>query len=95
VDAFRLFIASSIRIHIVNILKNKDDPYISNTPALNEVKALDYITKDIQLPHYNSTNHANSIDFNRFESSNYRSRGCGCGHGRGHGRDHGGKFGQK
>jgi hypothetical protein len=94
VDAFRLFIASSIRIHIVNILKNKDDPYISNTPALNEVKALDYITKDIQLPHYNSTNHANSIDFNRFESSNYRSHGRGHGRRRGRERGHGGRFGR-
>jgi hypothetical protein len=34
VDTFRLFIALSISIHIVNILKNKDDLYISNMPAL-------------------------------------------------------------
>lgn len=44
VDAFRMFIASAIRIHIINILKCRDEPHISNMPALNEVKTLDYIT---------------------------------------------------
>ncbi|GET00731.1 hypothetical protein GLOIN_2v1881169 [Rhizophagus clarus] len=87
VDAFRMFIASAIRIHIINVLKCKDDPHISNTSALNEVKALDYITRDIHLPHYNTTNHANSIDLNLFETStNYRSHGRGRGRGRGCGR---------
>jgi len=47
VDSFRLFIASSIRIHIINILKCNEDPLISNTPALNDVKTLDYIIRDL------------------------------------------------
>ena len=37
VDAFRLFIASAIKIHITNILKCRVEPHLSNTPALNEV----------------------------------------------------------
>ena len=96
-----MFIATTIRIHIINILKCKDEPHISNMPALNEVKTLDYITQDIHLPHNNATNHANSIDLNSLRSSrlnNYRSHGRGRGRGRGRGSGgygHGGGFGRK
>ncbi|CAB5389618.1 unnamed protein product [Rhizophagus irregularis] len=99
VDAFRMLIVSAIKIHIINILKCKEEPHISNAPALNEVKTLDYITRDLRLPHPNATNYANNIDLNLLESS--RSNGsCGRGCGRrcrrgcrsyGHGRG----FGQK
>jgi hypothetical protein len=98
VDSFRLFIASSIRIHIINILKCNEDPLISNTPALNEVKTLDYITRDLQLSHYNETNFANEI--NLLQSTEHgRGRGRGRSRGRGRGRDrgfrgHGGGFGR-
>ncbi|EXX65275.1 hypothetical protein RirG_134780 [Rhizophagus irregularis DAOM 197198w] len=98
VDAFRMLIVSAIKIHIINILKCKEELHISNAPALNEVKTLDYITCDLRLPHNNATNYANNIDLNLLESS--RSNGscgrgcgrkcrCGCrsyGHGRGFGQ---------
>ncbi|CAB5363542.1 unnamed protein product [Rhizophagus irregularis] len=67
VDAFRMLIASAIKIHIINILKCKEEPHISNAPALNEVKTLDYITHDLHLLHNNATNYANNID--QLESS--------------------------
>ena len=99
VDAFRLFIAKSIRIHMINILKCNDDPLITNVPALNEVKTLDYITCDLSLPHYNPTNFANEINLSELETStsygNRRGCGRGCGRRRGRGHGHGGGFGRK
>ena len=97
VDAFRYFIASCIRVHIINILKCNEDPLITNAPALNEVKTLDYITRDLSIPHCNQTNFANKIDLSALETStNYRNRrGRGRGRGRIHGRGHGGGFGRK
>jgi hypothetical protein len=76
-----MFIAKVIRIHIINILKCSGDPYISNTPALNEVKTLDYITRHVQLPHIHPTNFANEIDVNGTNStgSGRRIRGRGRG----------------
>ncbi|CAG8771129.1 17257_t:CDS:1, partial [Funneliformis caledonium] len=35
-DAFRLFIATTIRIHIINVIKYNEDLHLSNTLALNE-----------------------------------------------------------
>jgi hypothetical protein len=98
VDAFRLFIATSIRIHMINILKCNEDPHITNAPALNEIKTLDYITRDLLLPHNHLTNFANEMDLNEFENSsrytrNGRSRFRG--RGRGRGRGHGRTFGRK
>ena len=79
VDSFRLFIASSIRIHIINILKCIEDPLISNVPALNEVKSLDHITCNLQIPHVHSTNFANEVNFNSGPTSGSSQRFCGCG----------------
>lgn len=103
VDSFRLFIASSIRIHIINILKCNEDPLISNIPALNEVKTLDYITRNLTLPHPNETNFANEINLNLLESTGRghghrrgrgRGRGYGHIHSHGFGRGNGGGFGR-
>jgi len=62
VDAFQFFIASSIRIHIINVLKCNDDPHLTNTSALNEVKSLiillvnfDFFTTIIQIMQMRST----------------------------------------
>ncbi|CAB4430861.1 unnamed protein product [Rhizophagus irregularis] len=97
VDAFRMLIASAIKIHIINILKCKEEPHISNAPALNEVKTLDYITRDLHLPHNNATNYANNIDLLESSRSNGSHR---CGRGRERGRScgsygHGEGFGRK
>ena len=51
VDVFRFFIATTIRIHIINVLKCNDDPHLNNAPALKEVKALNYITCEIGRAH--------------------------------------------
>ncbi|CAB5206951.1 unnamed protein product [Rhizophagus irregularis] len=64
VNAFRLLIAKCIKIHMINILKCIDEPLLTNASALNEVKTLDYITRDLTLPHHNQTNFANEINFN-------------------------------
>ncbi|RGB37289.1 hypothetical protein C1646_757058 [Rhizophagus diaphanus] len=75
----------------------QDEPLLTNASALNEVKALDYITRDLTLSHHNQTNFVNEINFNALEAStsyrNGRGRGRGCeciyGHGRGgFGRSH-------
>jgi hypothetical protein len=92
VDTFRFLIAKAIRIHIINVLKCNDDPHLTNTSALNEVKSLNYITCELCLPHNNSTNFANEIDVNLLNNSpdrrfDRRRR-------RGHGRGHGGNFGR-
>ena len=94
VDVFRYFIVAAIRIHIINVLKCNDDPHLTNTLALNEVKSLNYITCELQLPHNNSTNLANEINANLLNDSSNQQR-----HGRkrrrGNGRGHGGDFGRK
>jgi hypothetical protein len=96
VDAFRLFIAKSIRIHMINILKCSEDPNITNILALNEVKTLDYITRDLTLPYNHPSNFANNIDLNELEtSSNRNRRGRRRGRGSGRGRGHGGTFGRR
>ena len=98
VDTFRFFIASCIRIHIINILKCDEDALISNIPALNEVKTLDHITRDLTIPNYNETNFANEINLNLLESNGRgrgRRRGRGRDRGYSRGRGHGGEFGQR
>jgi len=79
VDAFRLFIASAIKIHITNILKCRVEPHLSNTSALNEVKSLDHITCNLQIPHVHSTDFANEVNFNSgpTSGSSQRFRGRG------------------
>ncbi|PKC53215.1 hypothetical protein RhiirA1_543268 [Rhizophagus irregularis] len=96
VNAFRLLIAKCIKIHMINILKCIDEPLLTNASALNEVKTLDYITRDLTLPHHNQTNFANEINFNALEAStSYRNgRGRGRGRGRFYGRGRGG-FGRR
>ncbi|GES82344.1 hypothetical protein GLOIN_2v1881169 [Rhizophagus clarus] len=80
VNAFRLLIVKCIKIHMVNILKCVDEPLLTNAPALNEVKTLDYITCDLTLPHHNQTNFVNEINFNALEASTSYRNGRGCGH---------------
>ena len=95
VDVFRFFIATTIRIHIINVLKCNDDSHLTNTSALNEVKTLNYITCELHLPHNNSTNYANEIGANLLNNSlsqdqihgRKRRRGCGRGHGGDFGRN--------
>lgn len=81
---------------MINILKCIDEPLLTNASALNEVKTLDYITRDLTLPHHNQTNFANEINFNALEAStSYRNgRGRGRGRGRFYGRGRGG-FGRR
>ena len=62
VEVFQLFIISAIMIHITNILKCLVEPHNNNTPALNEVKSLDHLTNNLQLPHVHSTNFANEVN---------------------------------
>jgi hypothetical protein len=96
VDIFRFFIASAIRVHIVNVIKCINDPHLTNVPALsNEVKTLNYITYNLYIPHNNSTNYANEIDARLLNSSlNQNRRGRGRGGGRERVRGHGGDFGK-
>ena len=42
--------------------------------ALNEVKSLNYITCELQLPHNNLTNFANEIDANLLNNSSNKQR---------------------
>ena len=93
VDVFRYFIAAAIRIHIINVLKCNDDPHLNNSSALNEVKSLNYITCELQLPHNNLTNFANEIDANLLNNSSNKQRGRK--RRRENGRGHGGDFGRK
>ena len=97
VDTFRFFIATAIRIHIINVLKCNDDPHLTNAPALNEVKALNYITCELLLPHKNNTNYANEFDASLLNSSTSQNRRRGRGRGRECGRrreGHGEHFGR-
>ncbi|CAB4475676.1 unnamed protein product [Rhizophagus irregularis] len=96
VNAFRLLIAKCIKIHMINILKCIDEPLLTNASALNEVKTLDYITRDLTLPHHNQTNFANEINFNALEASTSYRNGHERGRGRGrfYGRGRGG-FGRR
>ncbi|CAB4404391.1 unnamed protein product [Rhizophagus irregularis] len=64
---FRLIIAKCIKIHMSNILKCVDKPLLTNASALNEVKKLDYITRDLTLPHHNQTNFANEINLKHWK----------------------------
>ncbi|CAG8724114.1 6211_t:CDS:2, partial [Funneliformis caledonium] len=69
VDVFRFFITTTIRIHIINVLKCNDDPHLTKISALNKVKTLNYIICEFHLPHNNSTNYANEIDANLLNNS--------------------------
>ena len=91
-----MFIATTIRIHIINVIKCNEDPHLSNTLALNEVKTLDYITCELILFHNNTTNFTNEINLNLLNSSiASRGRGRGRSRGRGHSCGHGhGGFGK-
>ena len=62
-----------------NILKCIEDLLISNIPALNEVKSLDNITYNLQIPHIHSTDFANEVNFNSgpTSGSSQRFRGRG------------------
>jgi len=68
---------SAIKIHITNILKCRVEPHLSNTPALNEVKSLDYITCNLQIPHVHLTDFANEVNFNSGPTSGSSQRFCG------------------
>ena len=94
VDVFRFFIATTIRIHIINVLKCNDDPHLTNTSALNEVKTLNYIICELHLPHNNSTNYANEIGANLLNNSLSQDQIHGRKRRRGRGRGHGGDFGR-
>ncbi|CAG8711249.1 10959_t:CDS:2 [Funneliformis caledonium] len=91
VDVFRFFIATIIRIHIINVLKCNDDSHLTNTSALNEIKTLNYITCELHLPHNNSTNYANEIGANLLNNSlsqdQIHDRKCRRSRGQEHSRD--------
>ena len=93
VDAFRFFIAKSIRIHMINVIKCSDDPHLTNTPALNEIKTLNHITCELHLSHNNDTNYANEIDADLLNSNQDQRHGRKHAR-RGRGRGHGGDFGR-
>ena len=91
-----MFIAITIRIHIINVIKCNKNLYLSNTSALNEIKTLDYIIHELILFHNNTTNFANEIDLNTLNSSMAsRGRDHSCGRDHSHDHDHGhGGFGK-
>jgi hypothetical protein len=83
---------TTIRIYIINVLNCNNDPYLTNTSALNEVKTLNYITCELHLPHNNSINYANKINasllnnsssqnqrHSRYRRERERGRECECG----------------
>ena len=77
VEAFWLFIAFAVKIHINIILKYSIDPYLSNASALNKVKSLNHIISQVCLSHIHATNFANQVNLNPGvnQISSYQGRG--------------------